>query len=155
MSALLMAASTGLQDIVRYLVKRWNGTDNAFGTDDNGKGVLQLTENAGGPYKNGVQWLQKECRGLHGRKLYMTYGGCTRKYHEKRSGQSSSVFRTSTTMVQPASTWKTYGGWNDRGYQPTIPYNGGSNWWSGPWLEEGTTDSHGEDLHHRGQGSWH
>ena len=155
MSAFLMAASTGLQDVVRYLVLLWNGTDNAFGTDDKGKGVLQLTLQAGGPQKNGVQWLEKHCRGLNGKKLKMTNGGSTRKYDEKQSGQSSRLYRVNTTMDQGKGTGKTYGGGHDGGHQPTFPYNGSINWWSGPWLEEGTTDSYGEDLHHRGQGSWH
>ena len=145
-----MAASTGVQDVVRYLVLRWNGTDKALHKDKQGKGVLQLTLQAGGPQQNGVRWLEEHCRGRNDKKLEMTHGASSRAWDEKQSGKQGKVYRVSTTFDQGKGTGKTCGGSHDRGYQPTVPYSGSINWWSGPWLEEGTTDWYG-----RGRDSGH
>ena len=136
MTAFLLVASTGQQDIVRYFVHKRNGTSLAFHTSDGGNGgknVLQATRDAGGKCMSGVNWPLANCRGPQDRVLVMTEGTVSRTHAERSSGATAKIIRKATRLD-----------WNDGGHGShgqskgkTGGSNGGSsgdgNWSRGDW----------------------
>ena len=97
MTPFLMAAGSGLQDIVQYLCGLWPESHLPFHMCHGGRNVLQLTKLAGGPYENRYQWLLTNVKSPNGDKLVMTHGE-GRSYAERTSGAISKAFSQSMTV---------------------------------------------------------
>ena len=156
MTPYLIAAGSGQQDIVAYLVQLWNGTLYAFHTSGRGKNVLQCTRDAGGNYEVGAKWLLANCKDPDGNLLKETEGTASRSHEEKSSGCMGKLYRNATrydsgsgkgNIAGPpglqghskgsTSGWKsgTNGGWNGDGN-----WSGGGQWQDGSWRGGGNSN---------------